>query len=45
MPIIPGALPEAVLILGMTPENFNFGMGLCGIVSAFVVLLIWSRGL
>lgn len=45
MPIIPGTLPDSVLILGMTPENYNFSMGLCGIVSAFVIYLVWSRGL
>lgn len=45
MPIVPGSLPDAVLILGMTPENFNFSMGLTGMISAFVIFLIWSRGL
>lgn len=45
MAILPGALPEAVLILGMTPENYNFGMGLSGVVAALLVGLIWSRGL
>lgn len=45
MPIIPGSLPGEELILGMTQSNFNFSMGICGIVSAFVILLIWSRGL
>jgi len=41
----PGVLPSGSLILGMTVEHFNFCMGLTGMVSAFVVLLIWSRGL
>lgn len=29
----------------ITPENYNYLMGLAGITSAFVVLVIWSRGL
>jgi len=29
----------------LTADNYNYLMGLCGIVSAFVILLIWSQGL
>jgi hypothetical protein len=29
----------------ISADNFNYLMGLAGIASAFVVLVIWSRGL
>ena len=29
----------------ITPEQFNYLMGFAGIASAFVVLVIWSRGI
>jgi hypothetical protein len=29
----------------ITPEMYHYLMGLSGIASAFVVLLIWSQGL
>lgn len=29
----------------ITLEQFNYLMGFAGIVSAFVVLIIWSRGI
>ena len=35
-----------VELLGfITPEQFNYLSGLAGITSAFVVLVIWSRGI
>lgn len=35
--------PELVGMI--TPEQFNYLMGLSGIASAFVILVIWSKGL
>jgi hypothetical protein len=35
----------AELVGVLTPDNYNYLMGLSGIASAFVVLIIWSRGL
>ena len=35
----------AELVGVLAPEQYNYLMGLAGIASAFVVLVIWSRGL
>lgn len=45
MPIEPGSLPSELLTMGMLTQDYNFAMAICGIVSAFVVILIFSRGI
>jgi hypothetical protein len=37
-------MPTEFLTL-ITSEQYNYLMGLSGIAAAFVVLVIWSRGL
>lgn len=37
-------MPDQLVGL-ITPESYNYLMGLAGIASAFCVLVIWARGL
>lgn len=45
MPFLPGQFPEGTLILGLTPQNYNLFMGASGIFCAFIIGIVWSRGL
>jgi len=45
MPFLPGGLPDGVLILGLTSQNYNLLMGASGMICAALVWIIFSKGL